>query len=535
MTRGRLLAAAVLLAVAFLGGGWLVRRGLASPPLARQLTATQGRRLLDAVMHRVKESWVETVSTEGLYRKAAVGLVGELGDPGSAYLSAERLKRLQESTTGNYHGVGLQLDLREGWIVVTAPRPGSPADHAGIVAGDRIVEVDGQPTRGWTVEEARNVIRGPVGSAVKLAVERNGGTRIPFTLVRGDIHVNSVQRPMVLGEGVGYLSLASFSDSTAIEVRAAVDSLVAAGAMSLVLDLRGNPGGLLAQGVAVADLFLREGLKIVSTRGRTAGTTATYVAKTPELWPTLPIVVVLDAGTASAAEIVAGALQDHDRAIVLGRPSYGKGSAQVVVPLEDGAALKLTNALWHTPSGRSINRPRAARAADGAPGDTTRPRYKTDKGRTIAGGGGIVPDVLAGDSLTPLVERAWVIAVGARVALFRDALTSWAGDLVLSGAVKDPEFAVTPEMRDGLFRAMTARQLLVPRATFDAAHEAIDRVIGAEVARQAFGLGGANRRLVRRDPVVAKAAQLLRGVKEPRRLMERVAAIAAKERHEGSP
>jgi len=525
----------VVLVAALFGGGWLVRRGLASPPATQQLTAAQGRKLLDAVMRRIRDSWVDTVSDEGLYRKAAVGLVEELGDPGSAYLSPERLKRLQESTTGNYHGVGLQLDVREGWIVVTAPRAGSPADRAGIVAGDRIVEVDGHRMKGWTVEEARNVIRGPVGGAVKLVVERNGGTRIPFSLVRSDIHVNSVQRPTVLDEGVGYLSLASFSDSTALEVRAAVDSLVGAGAASLVLDLRGNPGGLLAQGVAVADLFLREGQKIVSTRGRSPGTNSIHVARTPDLWPTLPIVIVIDAGTASAAEIVAGALQDHDRAIVLGRPSYGKGSAQVVVPLEEGAALKLTNALWYTPSGRSINRPHAVRAVDGAPADTTRPRYKTDHGRMVSGGGGIVPDVLAGDGLTPFVERAWVSAVGARVPLFRDALTTWAAEVVRSGAVKDPEFEVTPDMRDGLYRAMSARQLSVPRSTFDAAHDAIDRVIGAEVARQAFGPTGANRRLVRRDPVVAKAAQLLHGVKAPGRLLERVATAAVKEKHEGAP
>ena len=525
MTRARFFTATALLSAALLGGGWLVRRGLASPSASEaHLSATQGRRLLDALMRRVQESWVDTVSPDGMYRKAAAGLVEELGDPGTSYLSAERLKRLQESTTGNYHGVGLQLDLREGGIVVTAPRSGSPAERAGLAAGDRIVEVDGQPTKGWTIEEARNTIRGPVGGTVKLVVERNGGVRIPFTLVRSEIHVNSVQRPMVLADGVGYLSLASFSDSTALEVRAAVDSLVSSGAVSLVLDLRGNPGGLLAQGVAVAELFLREGQKIVATRGRSPGTTSIHSARATGHWPTLPIVVLLDPGTASAAEIVAGALQDHDRAVVIGRPSYGKGSAQVVVPLDGGAALKITNALWYTPSGRSINRPHVVRSPDGASADTTRPTYRTDAGRTVRGGGGIVPDVLAGDSTMPRVERVWVNAVGSRVALFRLALTTLAAELVRRGTVKDPEFAVTPEMRDGLYRAMTAKSLAVSRSTFDDAHEAIDRVIGDEVARQAFGLTGANRRLVRSDAVVTKAVQILRGVREPSKLMERVAA-----------
>jgi carboxyl-terminal processing protease len=318
-----------------------------------------------------------------------------------------------------------------------------------------------------------------------------------------------------------------------MEVQSALDSLVAAGATSQIVDLRGNPGGVLAQGVAVADLFLDAGQKIVSTRGRLGSANVSFVDKAPQRWPKLPVVVIVNGFTASSAEIVAGALQDHDRAIVIGRPSYGKGSAQAVIPLEGGAAVKLTNALWYTPSGRSIDRPHVGRV-DAPAADTTRPRYKTDRGRVVAGGGGIVPDLMAGDSTVSPVERRWVESVGARVPQFREALTSYAEVVARRGMVRDPEFAVTQEMREGLWSAMLANKLAVPRDAFDDAHEAIDRVLGTEVARQAFGVSGAQRRFVHGDAVIARALKLLTGVRAPDALFERVAQGKARPKTDGT-
>ena len=524
MTRARAFIVAIVLLAAVIIGGRYYQRGLASSAAHRSaLSAAQGARLLDAVMQRVSDSWVDTTSEDELYERATAGLVEELGDPNTAFLSPDRLKRLREVVSGSYHGVGMSVDRREGWIVVLAPRPGSPAERAGLRAGDRMIEIDGQPTKSWTMEEARNALRGPLGSTVKVVVDR-GGAKIPFVLERSDIHVGSVQRVAMLDSHVGYFAIASFTDSTSLEVASSVDSLVRAGATSLVIDLRNNPGGLLAQGVAVAELFLDRGQKVVSTKGRVPAANAAYTATSAQRWPKLPIVVLVNGGTASAAEIVAGALQDHDRAIVIGRPSYGKGSAQAVVGLTNGAALKLTDALWYTPAGRSIDRAHPNRVPGSSAADTVRPRYKTDKGRVVVGGGGIVPDIFSGDSTVPPAEKAWVAAVGARVPIFQDALSAYAAQVVRSHTVKDEDFKVTPAMRDGFWREMRAKKLNVPRDVFDDAHEAVDRVIGREIAQQAFGVPGAQRRAVHLDPVVARAAELLQGVGSPTALLERARA-----------
>ena len=528
MSRARAIAAGTVLTGAFIAGGLFVQRGLAArAPRGRAISEAEGAKLFDAVLRVVEERFVDSTSAEDLYQRATTGLVQQLGDPNTAFLSADRLHKLREVVSGSYIGVGMSVDSRDGWITVIAPRPGSPAERGGIRAGDRLVELDGQAMKSWTVEEARNSLRGPLGSSVKLVVER-GGVKIPITLERSDIHVRSVQRAMILDDHVGYAAIASFTDSTSLEVAQTVDSLVKAGATTLILDLKNNPGGLLAQGVAVAELFLDPGQKVLSTKGRLATANASYKASAPQRWPNLPLVVLVNAGTASAAEIVAGALQDHDRAIVIGRPSYGKGSAQAVIGLANGAALKLTDQLWYTPSGRSIDRAHARHPAAVAQPDTARPRYKTDKGRVVFGGGGIVPDLSVADSTVPPAERAWVAAVGPRVRTFRDALSSYAAQVVRSGTVKEPDFKVTPDMRDGFWREMKKRDLDVARGIYDDAHDAIDRVMGAEIALQAFGVAGAQRRAVHNDPVVAQAVRLLHGVAAPAALFDRVAQVAAK-------
>ena len=526
--RARLVTLAVTLAIALALGSWLVRRGLSPARAGAPITASQGERLLSEVVRHVNEKWVDSTSADDLYRRAALGMIQELDDPNTVYLPPDRLRRLRDVTSGSYVGVGTTVDAREGWITVIMPRPGAPADRAGIQSGDRLVEIEGQSMKGWTVSEATNALRGPIGSSVHLVIARRfGGARVPLTIVRSGIHVSSVQRAMLLEGKVGYYAITTFSDSTALEASAATDSLVAAGARSLVLDLRGNPGGLLTQGVAVADMFLDVGQRIVSTKGRPASANAVFVDHTGQRWPRLPIVVIVNGNTASAAEIVAGALQDHDRAIVIGRTTYGKGSAQTVVPLDSGAALKLTNALWYTPSGRSIDRPHRASSDAPAVADTTRPRYKTDRGRVVVGGGGIAPDVAVGDSTVPANERRWVMAVGSRLPAFREALSSAAADITRRREAKVPEFAVSSAMRDALWQAMAARQLVVPRDIYDEAHEAIDRVLGREIARQAFGPAGEQQRVVHLDPVVAAARRLLNGVAEPSALIARAAQASA--------
>lgn len=322
----RYLVAGFALGTGLAAGAFLMWRGIRRVDAPTELSAAEGRRLLDMVMQRIQYSWVDSIAADELYRRAALGLVGELGDPNSQYLDSVHLKRLREATTGTYFGVGMSLDLRDGWLVVTHVRVGTPAERAGLVIGDRLVEINGQSMRNWSPAEARSAIRGATGSRLAVAIERGNTTaRIPLKLEREEIHVSAVTRASLLDSRVGYFLVSTFNDSTAQDVARTVDSLVTAGARGLVIDLRGNPGGLLAQGVEVADLFLDTGKRIASTRGRTPGANTEFVDKSAQRWRDHPIVVLVNGNTASAAEVVAGALQDNDRALLLGRQTYGKG------------------------------------------------------------------------------------------------------------------------------------------------------------------------------------------------------------------
>jgi carboxyl-terminal processing protease len=289
-----------------------------------------------------------------MYSRAASGFVKEIDDPYSTLLTPDRYRRLRETTSGRYAGVGIELDMRDGFVTVIAPLAGTPADSAGIRPGDRIAAVDGKPIVGLTMDEVQQVLRGPSGTKVRLTLDR-GAEKPTLTLTRRTIVFHPVQRAEVIN-GVGIVALATFSERAASELRRAIDSLRAAGAQSVILDLRENPGGLLEQGIAVADLFLDAGQTIASTRGRTADTDHEFDDDAPQLWPGMPIVALVDTGTASAAEIVAGALQDNKRAVLVGSRTYGKGSAQSIFPVTGGRALKLTTARWFTPDGKTIER-----------------------------------------------------------------------------------------------------------------------------------------------------------------------------------
>lgn len=513
-------------------GGWLVGRGVQGQTGP---TSGAGARLFADVYEHVATRFVDSVPAATLFQHAAEGLVRELGDANSALLTPERLRRLSERTTGNYAGIGVRADVRDGVVYVVGVVPGAPAERAGLRVGDRIAEIAGESTHGLTAEEVTRRMRGAPETPVRLVVERAGVEgKIPVTVTRESVHVRSVRRVALVGDGVGYLDLSSFATSSADEVRAGVDSLRALGARSVVFDLRGNPGGLLDQGVAVADLFLDPGQAIARTAGRAPQADQRYVDRTPQRYAGLPVVVLVDGGSASAAEIVAGALQDHDRAVVVGAPTFGKGSAQQVFPLADGSALKLTTALWYTPSGRSINRPLQTDEDDGDDepqpvADTTkrdaRTRFKTDAGRTVYGGGGITPDVIAGDSAAAPAEVAFVRALGRRADAFRDAVAAYAADARSSGAVRDERFVVTPAMRDAVYRGLTSRGVKMDRATFDSASTLVDRRLGYEIARAAFGPDAEFRRRAATDAALRTAERLAAGARSQQELFARAAAL----------
>jgi carboxyl-terminal processing protease len=516
-------ARAVFAAVVFVGllslGGWWAGRDLSA---AAQPTKAPlgGARLFDQVVAAVAQKFVDSLDASAIYDKAVSGMLRELDDPYTTFLAEDRLRRLNEQISGTYAGVGLQVDIRDRWPIVIEPVLGGPSERAGVIAGDRIVQVGKESTRGWSRDETSRALRGPPGSTVTFTIER-GDQRIGFTLVRDKVHLRAVQRVALLPNAVGYVDVNVFSAQTASELRTAVDSVVRLGARSLVLDLRGNPGGLLEQGVAVAELFLDRGQSIVQLRGRPGSPPQVYTDSQPQRWPTLPLAVLVDRASASASEIVAGALQDHDRAIVVGVTSFGKGSAQNVYPLSSGGALRLTIARWYTPMGRSINRPAPGNADDPADAedgvslpDTIRPRFRTDAGRTVFGGGGITPDVVVGDTVTPLPVQALARAMGRNLGAYRDAL-SRQGQMQ-RGVMRTPGDPVTPAMLDALYKDLVKREVAPPRAVFDSASPWIARTLGYELVRVTFGSDSEFLRRTQDDGVLQRASQILQSARTPR-------------------
>lgn len=509
-----------VLGTAFVSGGWLLQRGLTS-----HSTTVDGARLFDGVAARIKQFYVDSISDSELYEKAMVGMLQELRDPHTQYLKPDRVKRLEERISGNYAGIGMQVDNRDRWATVIGTIPGTPAERVGLRSGDRIIEIDGKSTRGWTTDETIRSIRGEPGTNVNLLIERPGAA-VPLTVVvrRDEIHRRAVGRTSLFPGGIGYLDLNVFSDSAEIELSRAIDSLRAAGMTSLILDMRQNPGGILTRGVGVADLFLDAKQPIVSIRGRVEGANQEFSDLAPQKWPDLPLVLLVDEGSASASEIVAGALQDHDRALLVGRQTFGKGSAQTLYPTSAGGALKLTIARWYTPLGRSIDRPHNNAAESDAANPEKRQAYRTEHGRTVYGGGGISPDVFAGDTTFAPAEQAFEAALGNRVGDFRDAMTAEALRLKTSGAVRSPDFVVTPAMRDALWQALAKRGFAFDRSTYDGASHLVSRLFAREISRYVFGPAAEAQRAISDDAVISTAEDLLRGVRTTDELLKRGSA-----------
>ncbi|PYO47051.1 MAG: hypothetical protein DMD72_10990 [Gemmatimonadetes bacterium] len=521
--RARTAIVAGTLLGALVTGGWLLQRGARTGTF----TTYEGAQLFESVFRRVQDDYVDAVSDSALYVKSVDGMLYELRDPYSTFLPPDRFARLNESTSGNYAGLGVEVDLRDGYLIVVAPLPGGPAERAGLQPGDRIVEISGKATKGWTNEEASKLLRGKPGSLVTLKIERPGiSSPLDFKMQRTTIHQSAVRRASLLADGIGYIDLKAFSDSTANELTGAVTGLLARGMKTLVLDLRTNPGGLLTQGVKVSDLFLNKGQKIVSMRGRLPEANRDYADTAQQRWPELPLLVLVDGRSASAAEIVAGALQDHDRAVIVGTPTYGKGSAQSVIPFGDQGGLKITTARWFTPVGRSITRRQANDDDTEDQVPTKRERFHTDGGRIVYGGGGITPDVVAGDTATPLAESNFMRALGANASHFRDAVTDYALFLKGTRGVTAPDFVVTAAMRDEVWNRMKSRGIDIPRSVYDDAESLVSRVIGFDIARYVFGGDAEFRRRASVDKPLRKALELAHGAKSEHDLLRRAMAHA---------
>ncbi|MCI0331170.1 MAG: S41 family peptidase [candidate division Zixibacteria bacterium] len=349
-------------------------------------------RMIDQVVAKISENYVEEVEVDTLVSAGIYGILERL-DPFSEFLEPKPLDQLVEDTRGRFEGIGVEITIQADSLTVVTPLEGSPASRAGLVAGDRIVTINGQSTVGMSTEEAARVLRGPKGTEVKVGIMRSGLVEpLPFTITRGVIEIKAVPYYGMVGDGIGYVRLSRFSDQAGEELAKAVAELKKENLKGLILDVRSNPGGLLEEAVETAELFLPPNQLVVETRGRRADQNQKFFSSQPPLLPDVPLVVAVDEGSASASEIVAGAIQDWDRGVVVGNSTFGKGLVQSLLSLPERRALKLTTARYFTPSGRSIQRPeRSGRLpADSAAVE----KFKTKKsGRIVAGGGGITPDV----------------------------------------------------------------------------------------------------------------------------------------------
>ena len=310
-------------------------------------------KLFGDVFERVRADYVEEVTDQELIEAAIQGMLSAL-DPHSSYLNADSFRDMRVQTKGEFGGLGIEVTMENGLVKVVSPIDDTPAYRAGIEAGDLITHLDSEPVMGLTLNDAVEKMRGPVKSDIKLTIRRAGREPFDVSITRAVIKITSVRSR---SEGkIGYLRITTFNEQTSPGLKAAIEKRkedIGEGLIGYVLDLRNNPGGLLDQAIEVSDAFLNQG-EIVSTRGRDPDDAQRYNAHPGDLAEGLPVVVLINGGSASASEIVAGALQDHRRAIVMGTTSFGKGSVQTIIPLSGNGAMRLTTARYYTPSGRSI-------------------------------------------------------------------------------------------------------------------------------------------------------------------------------------
>ncbi len=367
-------------------------------------------------VYDIKNRYMEDVDTRQLINAGIRGMLDQL-DRFSVLMEKQSYDRLMESTSGKYEGLGIEIDARDHYIIVVTTFEGSPAYKKGLHSGDVIEKIEGQSTYDMTTSDASHLMRGQAGTAINISIKRQGiPDLLDFNIERAVIELKSVNfYGVVDNSNVGYIRLSRFAEETSAELREAVDSLKKADVGSIILDLRSNGGGLLQQAVETAELFIEEGKLVVYTKGQDPNSEIRHYSRRLPLFPDKPMVVLVDEGTASASEIVSGCLQDWDRAVIMGQPTYGKGLVQQIFPIgdDDDANLKLTTAKYYVPSGRCIQRPERQNkpghnpdemaavsdslASDSLSGDTLKTAekeiYYTNGGRVVYGGGGITPDV----------------------------------------------------------------------------------------------------------------------------------------------
>jgi carboxyl-terminal processing protease len=352
LSKNKRFSFAIILMIFLVGGIFLIQ-GSSRPVKADTDDVYKNMEILTEVIRLIEKDYVEPESPQKLIQGAIKGMVQSL-DPHSSFLTKEEHQELLTETKGSFSGVGIEISLRDNILTVVSPIEGTPAYKAGIQTGDRIIKIDGKLTNDMSLQEAVKAIRGEKGSKVNLTIMREGVDKpLEFSLTRDVIPIKSV-RSFLMTPEIGYVRISTFQAKTAQDLNTQLEGLEKGRSLEgLILDLRNNPGGLLSQAIDVSDLFLDSGV-IVSTKGRDSSQDMKATAHKKKLERKYPIIVLVNGGSASASEIVAGALQDNKRALVLGTRTFGKGSVQTILPLSDGSGLRLTTAMYYTPNGRSI-------------------------------------------------------------------------------------------------------------------------------------------------------------------------------------
>jgi carboxyl-terminal processing protease len=525
-----------LLVLSTLAGGLLGNRVLAGTTrLQDQLS------VYTSLLAAAEEHYADEVKSERLIASSIREMLRTL-DPHSNFLEIKDYSQMQERQKGSYYGLGITVQSVDGNITVVAPFEGTPAHRLGIRAGDVISRIEDEDARGMTIDDAVRRLRGPKGTAVRITITRQDfETPLEFTVFRDEIPLHAVPFSFMATRKTGYIRLVDFNEVTACrpgegrdcqrELEKAVTTLKQSGATSIILDIRDNPGGLLDQAFAVSNLFLRKGQLVVFTKGRARRDESSYVTEVEGRFADLPLVVLVSKHSASASEIVAGAIQDHDRALIVGETTFGKGLVQTITPLRSlrGYALALTTARYYTPSGRSIQRdygstaledyyvPSERRACDQDGADAK----LTDAGRKVYGGDGITPDYC----VSPLTPSKFVTYLLARQALIGFSRGYVAPDAIgraqIAGAGSRSEVAsakVKTVRRDFTvdeamwadFRAyLNQRKLKHTAQDLADNREVLSRLILEEILRQVYGEGEARKRTLAWDPQLQKALQLV--------------------------
>ncbi|MCU1246794.1 MAG: carboxyl-terminal protease [Acidobacteria bacterium] len=455
-------------------------------------------------------------------------------DPHTSFLEPKEYSDMQDRQKGSFYGLGILVTKRNDQVTVITPLEGTPAARLGIRAGDVISEVEGTPTDELPLDDVVKRLKGPKGSTVHIKIIRIGMKEpIPLTITRAAIPTNSISNVLMIRPGIGYIRIKDFTATTVRELDEAIEKLQGEGMQKLVLDLRGNPGGLLDAAVGVGDHFLDKGQMIVYTKGRTPDSQQEYVAPGKHQKTSVPLVVVVNRGSASASEIVAGAIQDHDRGLVVGETSWGKGLVQSVYTLQYGAGLALTTSKYYTPSGRNIQRDYTSfydyYVADEETGSTEVPladrkKFTTDTGRVVYGGGGITPDVFVKPAqlsrTTQLLEvRSAIFNYAVEYAAAHPELTK---DLVVSPAMieefaraaADKEIAPIADIREALTKPDDRRF--------------IERSLKAEIVAAKFGYDASYPFRLQGDTQIDKALEVFPDA-------QKLATTAADVRGKGTP